>query len=205
MNINFILLIVLFIFAYLVGSIPCGYWFSKYFFGVDITKNGSGNTGATNVARVLKNKYFFFLIFFLDAAKAYLFLLLGKSLLPNFWGCGYCRELLFLTSVFLLVGNAYSIFLKFKGGKGVATTFGILLVLVSPRFIIAFVAIWLITLALTRRVDKASVAALFISTVFYVIYARSYSWAFLFFLIFINLWFWFRHRENIKNFVKLSS
>ena len=57
--------------AYLVGSIPTGYLFAKYFFDCDITQEGSGNIGATNIGRVLGRRKYFFLIFFLDSFKAY--------------------------------------------------------------------------------------------------------------------------------------
>ena len=118
--------------SYLIGSVPSGYWFAKIFFGIDVTKHGSGNIGATNVARVLKNKKYFFLIFFFDFVKSFLTLFVSAKFLnvdlpwrvvPLWKVIPYG---LLLLSVFLILGNAHSIFLQFRGGKCVATTLGIL-------------------------------------------------------------------------------
>ncbi len=179
--------------SYFVGSIPTGYWFAKYMFGVDVTKKGSGNIGATNVARVLGDKRFFFVIFFLDFLKAAGFLWICKYFAIDFLGLDF----LFIIAVGLLVGNAYSIFLRFSGGKGVATALGVLAVLYSAKFIIIFLIIWLFVLVVAKSVDVASLVS-FLFLLFFSCFVFAFSSTNLLFLIFVNLWIWFRHRENIK-------
>src|SRR5438128_1469670 len=103
--------------AYLIGSIPTGYLLA-YAYGVkDITQHGSGNIGATNVARVM-GKQFFLIVLLLDALKAYIVVIFAQN---------YVIEPLplALVSMSVMLGNCFSIFLKGKGGKGIATGIGI--------------------------------------------------------------------------------
>src|SRR5690348_15473304 len=102
--------------AYLVGAIPTGYLIAKLKGITDIRQHGSGNIGATNVSRIL-GKHYFFLIFFLDAGKAYLFIHALKA--------HFSFNYLCIFASIVLVGNGYSIFLRGSGGKGVATLFGL--------------------------------------------------------------------------------
>src|SRR5581483_8545951 len=103
---------------YLIGAIPCGYLIARACGINDIRNHGSGNTGATNVGRILGLKYFF-LIFFLDCLKAYAVL----AVLAHY---GFEQSDLIIPALALLVGNAFPLFLRFRGGKGVATSVGIL-------------------------------------------------------------------------------
>jgi glycerol-3-phosphate acyltransferase PlsY len=136
--------------AYLVGSVPTGFIVARLAGVPDIRSHGSGNIGATNVARVLGKK-FFALILLLDAGKAYGYVALLASL-------GASTELLCLAALALLLGNSASLFLRFSGGKGVAVTLGCLLFL-APSTVLVALGIWLVILALTRNVGLASVAA----------------------------------------------
>src|SRR3989337_2711884 len=106
--------------AYLIGSIPTGYLITRYVRGNDIRRFGSGNIGATNVARFLGLKYFF-LVFFIDACKAYTYLVWCACM-------GLPQEVVFFAAISLLIGNSCSAFLQGSGGKGVATIVGILFV-----------------------------------------------------------------------------
>ncbi|MBD3231257.1 glycerol-3-phosphate acyltransferase [Candidatus Dependentiae bacterium] len=196
---RYLLLIGSFIFSYLIGSIPTGYWFAKYFFGIDVTRNGSGNIGATNIARVLGNKKYFFLIFFIDFLKAFFCLGIMNLFLKNFFWTiqNFNEAFLILWSIFLLIGNAYSIFLNFKGGKGVATTLGILVYLFPINVFLIFFVCWIIILFWAKRVDLASLFSIYIIFIFYFS-LFNYSINCLFFLLFICCWITFRHKENIK-------
>lgn len=184
------------IISYFVGAVPTGYWFSKYFFNIDITKLGSGNIGATNVGRVL-GKEFFALIFFIDFLKAFLTLYFLAKLLDA------SQSLLIFSAIALLVGNAHSIFLNFSGGKGVATTVGILVFLFPIKLLIVFVCLWTLILVATRKVFIASLVAVYFSSfIYYFCFLQSHNWHkhnFLFYLlIFICFWLTFRHRSNFK-------
>jgi glycerol-3-phosphate acyltransferase PlsY len=176
--------------SYFIGSIPTGYWFCKFFFNLDITRHGSKNIGATNVARILGSKKYFFLIFFLDFFKAFVVLWCASCVCVN----------IFFPAIGLLLGNAYSIFLKLKGGKGVATLLGILAFLDLKLFLI-FVIIWLSILFLTKWVAGASILACYLVTL------TSYFIAYqiFFFLLFGSVWITFRHKENIVRFIYSTS
>lgn len=197
-----ICLVSLVLLAYLVGSIPSGYWFSKYIFGIDIQKHGSGNIGATNVARVLGSKKYFFLIFLLDFTKTYLCMFFSKLLLERF-NCEIYYSLLFIAFA-LLIGNAFSIFLNFSGGKGVSTTFGILLSL-SPLVVVAsFFFSWLLLLLLFKRSDIASLTSISLTTLI-VFILNFYSLALyppLFFYVSIGVFIFFLHKKNLQNLLK---
>ncbi len=173
--------------AYFIGAIPTGYLFAKIFFGIDITKRGSKNIGATNIGRILGTKYFF-LIFFIDLSKAFSAL--------------YFLDLLFcykeITAMFLLLGNCYSIFLRFKGGKGVATFAGILLYFDFFLFLY-FVISWVFLIIILKRAAIASILSVFfVSILFFIFYNfNALTALFLFFSFSLIL---FRHKENINNY-----
>jgi glycerol-3-phosphate acyltransferase PlsY len=135
--------------AYLIGAIPTGYIIAQLKGINDIRKHGSGNIGATNVSRVLGKQYFF-LIFFLDAGKAYLFIHLIQPYVDF-------NQLCFFAGI-LLFGNGYSIFLGGTGGKGVATLFGLLVALSKQTAVILF-AIWTVLLLITHTIGIASAGA----------------------------------------------
>ena len=146
-NIQFYLL------AYLIGSIPFGLILAKLFAGVNIKKEGSGNIGATNVLRVLKEKdpklakKLSVATLLLDALKGVFVLLLG-------YAAGVSQETLWAIAVFAVIGHCFSIFLWGEGGKGVATGLGVLMVLL-PLCTLAGVAVWAIA-AKTLRISSLS-------------------------------------------------
>jgi glycerol-3-phosphate acyltransferase PlsY len=134
--------ILLYLTAYLLAGVPFGFILSKVFAGVDVRKEGSGNIGATNVLRVLKEKAphlakkLTIITFALDAVKGAIVVLIGMAL-------GAEPAVLWTIAVLSVVGHCFSPFLMFEGGKGVATGFGVLLVLLPIPSIIA-IATWLI-------------------------------------------------------------
>jgi len=187
-------------YGYLIGSIPTGYWLAKYFFNIDVTKNGSGNIGATNVARVLGSKKYFFLIFFLDFLKAFLCLYLFFVL---FVGGKIEKEFLYyfqmyLIAFFLLFGNAYSIFLNLKGGKGVSTSLGIVAFFAPIQLFIFFIVCWSIFLFFIKCVGISSLLAIYLTTIYFYIFNYSNNPVLLYFLIFLCFWLTFSHRNNLK-------
>lgn len=136
------------IFSYILGSIPFGYIISKIK-GLDITKLGSGNIGATNVGRYLGKKYFF-IVLFLDALKGFIPTILFKAL--------YGMEYGIVAGLFAVIGHSFSIFMKFKGGKGVATGLGISLALIPVETILGFL-IWFVVLYTTKIMAVASIVS----------------------------------------------
>ncbi len=174
--------------AYLVGSIPTGYLLAKWYGIQDIRSHGSGNIGATNVARVL-GKQFFVIVLLLDFAKAYVVLCAVQSVIP---------DLLVLPAIALLIGNAYSVFLHFTGGKGAATSLGI--IAVCNAWLIAYIAVvWFMVLGLTRTVGIATVAALIALPLLSALVAQD-STSTIGLMVFIAVLGVWLHRNNIKSY-----
>ncbi|EIF51058.1 glycerol-3-phosphate 1-O-acyltransferase PlsY [Sulfurovum sp. AR] len=134
--------ILLYLAAYLIAGIPFGYLLAKQFAGVDIKEAGSGNIGATNVLRVVKEKdpklakKLGAITLFLDAIKGALVILVAMMLDAP-------ESVLWTLAVLAVVGHCFSAFLFFEGGKGVATGFGVLLIMMPIPALIAIV-VWLI-------------------------------------------------------------
>jgi len=161
--------VLLYLTAYLLAAVPFGFILAKLFAGVDVRKEGSGNIGATNVLRVLKEKAphlakkLTITTFILDATKGAIILLIAKAL-------GAEPSALWLIAVLSVLGHCYSPFLGFEGGKGVATGFGVLLVLLPIPSLIA-IAVWLIAGKLLKISSLSSLiglAALIIAS--YILY-----------------------------------
>lgn len=191
-------LLVVIVGAYIVGSIPTGYLLGRFLFGIDITAHGSGNIGATNAARVFGPRYFF-IVFFIDAAKAFLYLLalsLGDLSFPV---AQLSHDMVVhLAAIALLIGNAYSPFLGFNGGKGVATLCGILYALFPPYWFTWFAICWAGLLATTRRAYVSSIGAtLFLVVTYAGVYAGSWNHQ-LYFLFWLLAWVIWRHKRNIQ-------
>jgi glycerol-3-phosphate acyltransferase PlsY len=133
--------ILLYLAAYLISGIPFGYLLAKQFAGVDIKQAGSGNIGATNVLRVVKEKdprlakKLGAATLFLDAIKGMIVIFVAMMLDAP-------QSTLWTIAVLAVVGHCFSAFLGFEGGKGVATGFGVLLVLMPIPSLIA-IAVWL--------------------------------------------------------------
>jgi len=132
--------IVLYLSAYLISGVPFGFILAKLFAGVDVRKEGSRNIGATNVLRVLKEKAphlakkLTIATFILDATKGVIIMLIAKIL-------GADDNILWTLAVLSVLGHCFSPFLKFEGGKGVATGFGVLLFMLPMEATIALV-VW---------------------------------------------------------------
>jgi glycerol-3-phosphate acyltransferase PlsY len=146
--------------AYLLGSIPTGYLVGKSR-GIDIRTVGSGNIGATNVLRTLGKPAGVFVLV-VDALKGFLACsLVGVLVFRLLLGSvpeGSIEFLKITGGLFAILGHNYTCFLKFKGGKGIATSSGVALALLPVALGISFV-VWLILLAITRYVSVASIGA----------------------------------------------
>lgn len=138
------------IIGYLLGSIPFGYLYGKKIRGIDIRKHGSGNVGATNAARVL-GKHVFVIVFTADLLKGVL-----AVLLP-YW-LGMQESVQVLAGIAAIMGHTFSIFLKFRGGKGVATSAGVFAAL-APISTAAAIVVFLVVLVIARYISLASISA----------------------------------------------
>ena len=172
------------ILSYLLGSIPFGYLLTKFFLKKDIRDVGSGNIGATNALRS-GNKLIGYLTLVFDIGKAVIPVLFVKINYP---------ELIFLSSLCAFLGHVFPLWLKFKGGKGVATYLGILFV-INISYGIIFITIWLFIYFLSKYSSLSSILATLSIPIFLVI-SKNFSEVSFFVIMFVLIFF--THRENIK-------
>ncbi len=174
-------------FAYLLGSIPFGLIVAKLWANVDIRQRGSGNIGVSNVLRTV-GLVPAIIVFIFDAGKGLLPVLLGKQFFTN-------ETVWLLVGLCAIVGHTWPIFLKFKGGRGVATACGMLIGL-SPKVILVLLGIWVITLAVSRYISLASILAAAALPICLILFKLPLSYFFLsLFLAFLVI---YRHRPNIS-------
>ena len=170
--------------SYLIGSIPFGFLLTKIFLKKDIREIGSGNIGATNALRT-GNKLIGYSTLVLDIGKAVTLLIIIKF---NF------SEYLFTSSIAVFLGHVFPIWLKFKGGKGVATYVGILFC-INIYLAVIFIIVWFFVFVISKYSSLASmIASLFVPLSSYFLFndINYYFYIILFLLILIT------HRENIK-------
>jgi glycerol-3-phosphate acyltransferase PlsY len=144
-NIDWVVLLSVVLGSYLLGSIPIGYLFVRLVAGRDVREIGSGNIGATNVYRLLGLRYAL-VVFFLDMLKGLTPVAMAFFLAPQYLAYGI---------IFAVVGNVFSVFLGFKGGKGIATSAGALLIPLHIA-VLSVAALGLIIIKFTRYVSVAS-------------------------------------------------
>ena len=190
--------IIVILFSYMCGSIPFGLILTKAFIDQDIRKIGSGNIGATNVLRT-GNKYLAITTLFLDIAKGYIPIIVAKKYFP---------ELIEISCILAFLGHLFPIWLRFKGGKGVATYLGIITAL-SIQLCVLFVFTWIIISLIFKYSSVSSMFASFTvfivnflretviladTTLRYTIEITDSKILFIFFILII-----FSHRQNILN------
>ncbi|GEL66344.1 glycerol-3-phosphate 1-O-acyltransferase PlsY [Marinilactibacillus psychrotolerans] len=146
---------IMFLLAYLLGSIPSGVWIGKLFYKTDVREHGSGNSGTTNTFRVLGKKAGI-IVLVLDILKGTL-----AALLPMWLGSDVHPM---VVGLFAVIGHVYPIFAKFKGGKAVATSAGIALG-AQPIFLLCLAVLWGAVLYTSSMVSLASIIAVIIGAI----------------------------------------
>ena len=169
--------------SYLLGSIPFGFILTKVFLKKDIRDIGSGNIGATNALRT-GNKLLAYATLILDISKAILPVLFVKFNYPDY---------IFIAALSTFLGHVFPIWLKFKGGKGVATYVGILFS-INLFFGLVFIVSWAITFLISRYSSLSSLIASLIVPIYLIIFENYDS---IFFIIMFVLIF-YTHKENVK-------
>jgi len=194
--------IALIILAYLLGSVPFALVIGKGIFGVDVRDQGSGNIGATNVFRVL-GKQAGVLVFVCDVLKGfipvYLALHLPASLTSHIFTVENVQLMAVLVAGAAIAGHTFPIFLKFKGGKGVATGSGTILALMPPLFLITFAVFWVVLIA-TRTVSIASLTA--VTALCFEVIASGQPTPYIVFTFVGAAVIFYAHRSNIKRLRK---
>ncbi len=188
-------LLMVIVIAYLIGSIPTGYIIVKLFTGQDIRTIGSGSTGATNVKRVMGKKWFF-TVMILDAIKGALPVVLAKVLTTAFAGIGLLPV---LAAVAVILGHSKSIFLKFTGGKSVASGVGTILAL-NWQVGLIIAGIWAIITYFSKYVSLGSIIALAISP--FLMWIFKAPLAYIVYCAIGAIYIIYLHRENIQRLIK---
>lgn len=174
--------------AYLLGSIPSALWIGKIFYNTDVRTKGSGNLGATNTFRVLGTTAGL-IVTILDILKG-----TAATLIPMYIDTNI-HPLVF--GLIAVVGHMYPVFAKFKGGKAVATSGGILLGYQWPLFLVA-VAVLLIALKITKMVSLSSMILAVVAVIYAIIYAvNTGDYPFLAVILVLAAFIFYRHRANI--------
>ncbi len=187
--------------AYLIGSIPTGIIVSKKFSNIDIQSEGSRNIGATNVARLLGKK-FGALTLLGDVAKGIIPVILAAWWMgPDNTGVEIWVS---LVALFCVIGHMYPIFLKFKGGKGIATSTGVFLV-IAPLGVLLNILVFLIVLAKWRFVSLGSLSAALCMPILVALFPNSMfpnPKVFVSLAVVVSILILYRHRENMKRLVR---
>ncbi len=177
--------------AYLIGSIPFGLLIARTR-GIDIREIGSGNIGSTNITRALGFRWGL-IVAILDACKAYLPALAARQLAPADWQ-------LLIISLMPVIGHIFSFWMGFKGGKGVAATFGLLAFYFGLLPFAIFMVIWYLAVKFVKLMSLVNlVVGLLLPLAFWLKFKEMPYVVFGFVLCII---IWWSHRENIRRLLK---
>lgn len=186
--------------AYLLGSIPSAVWIGRIFHNVDVRQHGSGNAGATNVIRVLGWKTGI-PVMIIDLAKGW-----TAAMLPHLFSLAepdsaLLINLQILTGLTAIVGHIFPVFAGFRGGKGVATVFGVLLTL-QPILTLCCIGVFLVVLLVTGIVSVSSMSAGIAFPLFLFLWFDTPSVIFGLFSIFVTIALLVTHRKNLGRLIR---
>ena len=180
-------LFIIIFFSYLIGSIPFGFLLTKFFLKKDIRDIGSGNIGATNALRT-GNKAIGYSTLSLDILKAVLPVIFIKLNYP---------EYIYLSSLCVFIGHVFPLWLKFKGGKGIATYVGILFC-IDLMFGLIFIFTWLIIYLIFKYSSLSSLIASLSIPAYLLLFLNGKN---IFFFLIMFVLIFFTHRKNIKRLI----
>lgn len=180
--------------SYLIGSIPFGVIIGRVFKGVDIRDSGSGNIGAANAIRTL-GVVPGIIVLLLDIAKGFFAVYISTHLMPK----EYVLLMNVAAGLTAIIGHNYSVFLKFKGGKGIATSFGVFLAL-SWQIALICLATYIIMVFITRYSSVGSLSGTLAMPVSMYLFHQpvEYFW----FSVIAAIFAFYKHKENIKRLLK---
>lgn len=197
---NILNAVLAFVFAYLLGSIPAAVWIGKRFHKIDVRQHGSGNAGTSNVIRVLGWKTGI-PVLVIDVAKGWL-----AAMLPVFFNLAETNSALItnlqiMSGLTAIIGHIFPVFAGFRGGKGVATVFGVLLAL-QPLLTIFCFGVFLVVLLITGVVSVSSMSAGVAFPVFLFSIFDTPSLVFKIFSILVAIALVITHRKNIGRLMR---
>lgn len=180
------------ILSYVIGSFSSAYILGKVLKNQDIRAYGSGNAGATNAVRVFGKKIGT-MAFILDVLKGILAVYIGNRIL------GYDGKL--IAGFFVVIGHNWPVFFKFKGGKGIATSFGVLLSIHWPTAVLTLM-LFIVTAITTRYISLSSISSAFVAPIVILIVKRPFDSKFFLMTLLLAILAIFRHRSNIKRLLE---
>ncbi|MCG8410420.1 MAG: glycerol-3-phosphate 1-O-acyltransferase PlsY [Bacteroidales bacterium] len=192
--------IIITIIAYLLGSIPTSVWISQYFYNIDIRDFGSGNAGATNTFRVLgvKSGIIVFVIDILKGFAAVNLIHFTNYYIPH---SGDYINIQLLLGIAAMLGHIFPIYVRFRGGKGVATLFGVICAIsLYPTLIMA--GIFVVILILTRYVSLSSLIAGLSFPVLIIVIFQETTPSLVIFSLIISVLMFFTHQKNIERLLR---
>ena len=198
MNVTAVIIVI--VLAYLLGSIPASVWIGKMIHGIDVREHGSGNAGTANTIRVLGWKTGI-PVLIIDLAKGW-----TAAMLPHFFhiadpGSALLTNLQILAGVIAITGHIFPVFAGFRGGKGVATVFGVLLA-IQPLLTICCLGVFLGVILLTGIVSVSSMSAGIAFPVLLFLFFDTPSVIFKVFSILVAIALLITHRKNIGRLLK---
>lgn len=183
-------IIIVSVLSYIIGNISVSYLIAKYAAGIDIRKYGSGNAGATNVLRTLGKKAGV-AAFLGDALKGVIAVVLGRLI------AGEDGQI--FAGLFVVIGHNWPIFLNFKGGKGIATTIGVMTA-INPYIVAAIVPIGIVIIIITKYVSLASIMGMIIFPITMLFTHQQVKLVLFSFIL--SIMALYRHRTNIKKLME---
>ncbi|HZI00067.1 MAG TPA: glycerol-3-phosphate 1-O-acyltransferase PlsY [Flavisolibacter sp.] len=192
--------ILMILLAYFIGSIPTAVWISKIFFGFDIRQFGSGNAGATNTYRILGSKWGTFVMAF-DMIKAIVAVKLAFFIPESFENDMYLINLQLGLGLAAVLGHIFPIWAEFKGGKGVAALFGMVLG-IQPNVALCCVGVFILVLYLTRWVSLSSILASIAFPIFILVIFKEPESLYRVFAITVAMLVLLTHQKNINRLLK---
>lgn len=183
-------LIIVSVLSYIIGNISTSYLVAKYAADIDIRKYGSGNAGATNVLRTLGKKAGV-AAFLGDALKGVIAVVLGRLI------AGEDGQI--FAGLFVVIGHNWPIFLNFKGGKGIATTIGVMTA-INPYIVAAIVPIGIVIIIITKYVSLASIMGMIIFPI--IMLFTHQNMKLVLFSFILSIMALYRHRTNIKKLME---
>ncbi|HBC80016.1 MAG TPA: acyl-phosphate glycerol 3-phosphate acyltransferase [Bacteroidales bacterium] len=193
---NLVYLLLTLLLSYLLGSVATAVWAGKIFHGIDVREHGSGNAGATNVIRVLGWKTGI-PVLLIDVLKGWV-----ASMLPVFFdlageGTALMTNYQILAGITVVTGHIFPVFAGFRGGKGVATIFGVLLA-IHPMVTLSCLGVFLCVMLITGYVSLSSMSAGVAFPVFLMLFFDTPSVLFKVFSILVAIALVYTHRKNIS-------
>ena len=188
--------------AYILGSIPSAVWIGKKYYGVDVREQGSKNAGATNTFRVL-GKNAGIIVLLMDVIKGVLAVstpyFVNQFLNVN-WTYEYLIHIQLIAALSAILGHVFPLFANFKGGKGVATSLGVIVALHPPTALVCFILFFIVFLVFNYVSLGAIVASISFPIVIYFVFNEDDVWLNLF-SIFLGLAVIIAHKKNIKRLI----